>query len=67
MVTRYMILAGIPLSEMTLFTEIKKLTEFLMQSIIDPQYDWNKFLFVTNKIGAEGPSKEECMNLYQRE
>ena len=35
-----------------------------VEFVEDP--DWTEFKFITKKKGAQGPSKEECKNYYER-
>ena len=56
MVSRYFILSGIPICQLSLCNEIQNMVTFLVKNIPD----WNSFEFITTKIGRRGPSKEEC-------
>ena len=60
MVSRFLILSGIPLSRMTICDEIQNMISFFVENI----YEWDIFEFVTRKKGRRGPSKEECIEYY---
>ena len=62
MVSRFLILSGIPLSRMTICDEIQNMISFLVENL-NP-YEWDIFEFVTKKEGRRGPSKEECIEYY---
>ena len=67
MVGRYFILSGIPMSEKTIFDEIRNMIQYLVKNLQPSDFpDWDIFEFITEKIGRRGPSKEECIQYYNQ-
>ena len=77
MVSRYFILSGIPLSQITIINEIQNMISYLIENsdrmldermknfLVDMNFpDWDIFEFITKKVGRRGPSKEECIGYY---
>ena len=80
MVSRYFILSGIPMTQITICNEIQNMISYLVahlqpstsktvQSLTSEVEnlnfpDWNIFEFITRKEGRRGPSKEECIEYY---
>ena len=80
MVSRYFILSGIPMTQMTICNEIQNMTSYLVENLQPSTSktiqsltsavenlnfpDWNIFEFITRKEGRRGPSKEECIEYY---
>ena len=62
MISRYFMLSGIPMSQMTICKEIQN-----MISTLEKDLDFfylDNFKFITEKFGRRGPSKEECIKYY---
>lgn len=95
MISRYMVLSGIQLSQTSILVEIQKLASYLLENVPENKSEnvpekkpenvpenkqiiseelfnsvlsftnWNVFEFVTNKTGASGPTKTECIGYYK--
>ena len=81
MVSRYFILSGIPMTQMTICNEIQNMISYLVENLQPSTSktiqsltnavenlnlpDWNIFEFITRKEGRRGPSKEECIEYYK--
>ena len=80
MISRYFILSGIPMTQMTICNEIQNMTSYLVENLQPSTSktiqsltsavenlnfpDWNIFEFITRKEGRREPSKEECIEYY---
>ena len=63
MIGRYFILSGIPMTQITICKEIQNMISFLEKN---SDCNWETFEFITKKDGRRGPSKEECIEYYNR-